>query len=88
MKIKLYQRQVYYKVGKVLIDVPDFIDPLDEVRHWLHENEDLWVDILAESMDGCELEHGFGMNDLIDWTDHTEESEYMYKLPDGNGGHI
>lgn len=88
MKIKLYERQVYYKVGMIEIDVPDFIDPLDEVGHWLHENEDLWANKLAENMVVSPLQHGFGMYDLIDWTDHTEESEYMYKLPDGSGGHI
>ena len=88
MKIKLYQRQVYYKVGMIEIDVPDFIDPLDEVRHWLHENEHLWANKLAEKMVVSPLQHGFGMHDLIDWTDHTEQSEYIYELPNGNGGHI
>ena len=88
MKIKLYERQVYYKVGMIEIDVPDFIDPLDEVGHWLHENEDLWANKLAENMVVSPLQLGFGMYDLIDWTDHTEESEYMYKLPDESGGHI
>ena len=46
MKVKLYQRQVYYKVGMIEIDVPNFLDPLEEVDKWLHNNEELWVDKL------------------------------------------
>ena len=89
MKIKLFQRQVYYKVGMIEIDVPDFIDSEDEVDKWLHNNEDLWVDKLAENMDEGPLTHGFGMDDLTNgWTDITCETEYLYELPNGNGGHI
>ena len=89
MKIKLYQRQVYYKVGMIEIEIPDLIDyDYGEAHEYLINHEDLWADKLEENMDASPLEHGFGMDDLIDWTDHTEESEYMYKLPNGNGGHI
>jgi len=89
MKIKLYQRQVYYKVGMIEIEIPNLEDSdFTEAHEYLINHEDLWVDKLADNMDKCPLEHGFGMDDLIDWTDHTEESEYMYKLPSGNGGHI
>ena len=88
IKVKLFQRQVYHKVGVVEIDVPYFIDPMDEVDKWLHENEDLWIDKLAENMDEGPLTHGLGMDSLMHWTDRTEEAEYFYKLPNGNGGHI
>ena len=89
MKVKLYQRQVYYKVGIVEIDVPDLVDPLMETQEWLHNNENLWIDKLAENMDDCPLTNGFGMDDLTNrWTDYTEETEYLYELPNGNGGHI
>tara|TARA_R110002111_G_scaffold190900_2_gene257253 strand:+ start:322 stop:606 length:285 start_codon:yes stop_codon:yes gene_type:complete len=94
MKVKLYQRQVYYKVGIVEIDVPDLVDPLMETQEWLHNNEDLWIDKLAENMDDCPLTNGFGMDDLTNkwstnrWSDTTEETEFLYELPSGNGGHI
>jgi len=89
MKVKLFQRQLYYKVGMIEIDVPNFLDPLDEVDEWLHNNEELWVDKLAESMDEGPLEHGFGMDSLTNrWSNHTEDCEYLYELPSGNGGHI
>lgn len=95
MKVKLYQRQVFYKVGMIEIDVPDFfeewniVDPLSETQEWLHNNEDLWIDKLAENMDDCPLTNGFGMDDRTNrWSDTTEETEFLYKLPNGNGGHI
>ncbi len=89
MKVKLHQRQVYYKVGMIEIEIPNLEDSdFTEAHQYLMDHEDLWVDKLADNMDEYPLTHGFGMNDLIDWTDHTEESEYMYKLPSGNGGHI
>jgi len=88
MKVKLYQRQVYYKVGVIEIDVPDFIDPHEEVNEWLHNNEDLWIDKLAENMDEGPLTDGLGIDSLMTWTDYTEDTEYLYKLPNGNGGHI
>lgn len=95
MKVKLYQRQVFYKVGVIEIDVPDFfeewniVDPLSETQIWLHNNEELWVNKLAENMDEGPLNHGFGLCDLTNrWSDATEETEFLYELPNGNGGHI
>jgi hypothetical protein len=89
MKIKLYQRQVYYKVGMIEIEIPDLEDSdYTEAHEYLINHEGLWANKLEDNMDKYPLKHGFGMDDLIDWTDHTEESEYMYKLPNGNGGHI
>jgi hypothetical protein len=71
------------------IDVPDFVDSLSETQIWLHNNEELWVNKLAESMDEGPLNHGFGLCDLTNrWSDTTEETEYLYELPNGNGGHI
>lgn len=89
MKVKLLQRQIFYKVGMIEIDVPDFVDPLSETQIWLHNNEELWADKLAENMDEGPLNHGFGLCDLTNrWSDATEEAEYLYELPNGNGGHI
>ena len=39
MKVKLLQRQIFYKVGMVEIDVPNLVDPLIETQEWLHNNE-------------------------------------------------
>ena len=45
-------------------------------------------------MDDCPLTNGFGMDDLTNkwstnrWSDTTEETEFLYELPSGNGGHI
>ena len=53
------------------------------------DHEDLWVDKLAENMDKSPLNHGFGLCDLTErWSDATEETEILYELPNGNGGHI
>jgi len=84
-------RQIYYKVGMIEIDMPNLLDDEgihSEIQNWLYANEDLWIDKLAENMDECSLNHGFGMDDLTSWTDNTEETEYLYELPNGNGGHI
>jgi len=91
MKLKLMVRQIYYKVGMIEIDMPNLLDDEgihSEIQNWLYANEDLWIDKLAENMDECSLNHGFGMDDLTSWTDNTEETEYLYELPNGNGGHI
>jgi hypothetical protein len=89
MKVKLYQRQVYYKVGVIEIEIPNLEESdFSEVHQYLMDHEDLWIDKLAENMDDCPLTNGFGMDDMASWSDTTEETEYLYELPNGNGGHI
>jgi len=89
IKVKVYQRQVYHKVGMIEIEIPNSeASDFTEVHQYLMDHGDLWTDKLAESMDECPLTHGLGMDSLMHWTDRTEEAEYFYKLPNGNGGHI
>tara|TARA_R100001480_G_scaffold75762_1_gene86156 strand:+ start:35 stop:328 length:294 start_codon:yes stop_codon:yes gene_type:complete len=97
MKIKLFKRQVYHKIGMIEIDVPDFVNDEhihSEVQAWLHNNEDLWWDKLGQEMYNDQYMPGFGMDAIIKdslkpgFTDNTEETENRYELPDGNGGHI
>ena len=90
MKVKIFQRQVYHKVGMIEIEIPNLEDSdFTEAHQYLMDHEDLWIDKLAESMDEGPLEHGFGMDSLTNrWSDTTEETEYLYELPNGNGGHI
>ena len=91
MKLKLMARQIYYKVGMIEIDMPNLLDDEgihSEIQNWLYANEDLWIDKLAYDLDLSHYEHGFGMNDLTDWSDRTEETENRYELPNGEGGHI
>lgn len=90
MKVKLLQRQIFYKVGMIEIEIPDLEDSdFSEVHQYIMDHEDLWVDKLAENMDKGPLNHGFGLCDLTNrWSDATEEAEYLYELPNGNGGHI
>jgi len=90
MKVKLLQRQVFYKVGVIEIDIPNLEESdFTGVHQYLSDHQDLWADKLAENMDKCPLNHGFGICDTTNrWSDTTEETEYLYELPNGNGGHI
>ncbi len=72
------------------IEIPNLeYSDFTEVHQYIMDHEDLWVDKLAENMDKSPLNHGFGLCDLTErWSDATEETEILYELPNGNGGHI
>tara|TARA_Y100001963_G_C6640462_1_gene380691 strand:- start:258 stop:509 length:252 start_codon:yes stop_codon:yes gene_type:complete len=83
MKVKIMQRSVYHKYAEIEVDVPDNVD----VRDWLMDNEQDWVDTLDTKINISEFVFGNGM-DTYDWTDKDEESEWMYMGEDGFGGHL
>ena len=83
MKVKIMQRSVYHKYAEIEVDVPDNVD----VRDWLMDNEQDWVDKLDTKINISEFVFGNGM-DTYDWTDKDEESEWMYMGEDGFGGHL
>jgi hypothetical protein len=82
MKVKIMQRQVFYKYAEVEIEVPNDVD----VQKYIHDNESLWCDKLYENLSESDYEDGFGMHEG-NFTDHTEESEWRYEV-NGNGGHL
>ena len=94
MKVKIMQRSVYHKYAEVEIEIPNDWNNKDGVENYydehindyLHDNENLWCDELARELSESEYEFGFGMQDCF--TDRSEESEWRYELPNGNGGHL
>ena len=43
MKVKVLQRNVYYKVATIEIEIPDSVDEFD-VQDYVNEHEELWVE--------------------------------------------
>ncbi len=95
MKVKIMQRQVFYKYAEVEIELPNDWNNKDGVENYydehlndyLHDNENLWCGKLHLNLDRAYYEQGFGMHEG-NFTDHTEESEWRYELENGNGGHL
>ncbi len=92
MKVKIMQRSVYHKYAEVEIDVDEkklkeYTDVGASITDYLFDNENLFCDKLQVALDEAPLDCGFGMY-TGHWTDHTEESEWRYELPNGNGGHL
>jgi hypothetical protein len=94
MKVKIMQRQVFYKYAELEIELPndwnnkDGVEDYyyDHLNDYLHDNENLWCDKLCLNLDKANYEEGFGMHEG-NFTDHTEENEWRYEV-NGNGGHL
>jgi len=92
MKVKIMQRQVFYKYAEVEINVDDnklkeYTDVGASITDYLFDNEDLFSDKLYKNLSESDYEEGFGMHEG-NFTDHTEESEWRYEFENGNGGHL
>jgi len=88
MKVKIMQRQVFYKYAEVEIELPKEInqDDDDVVQDYINDNQDLWCDKLYKNLSESDYEEGFGMH-KGHFTDHTEENEWRYEV-NGIGGHL
>ena len=94
MKVKIMQRQVFYKYAEVEVEVPNDWNNKDGVENYydehlndyLHDNENLWDVELYSNLDRADYEEGFGMHES-NFTDHTEETEWRFEV-NGNGGHL
>jgi len=89
MKVKIMQRSVYHKYAEIEVEVPDLIDgDFHETHEWLMENEDLWSEDMDSTLSKAKYRFGNGISLDDAWTDWSEESEWRYEFPNGNGGHL
>lgn len=86
MKVKILQRNVYYKVATIEIEIPDSVDEFD-IQDYVNDNEELWVEQLNDRINMADLEYGFGMDTDDGWTDKDQPCEYRYEV-NGIGGHL
>ncbi len=86
MKVKILQRNVYYKVAEIEIEIPDSVDEFD-VQDYVNEHEELWVEQLEDQMRATDYNYGFGMDTDYNWTDEDQPCEYRYEV-DKIGGHL
>jgi hypothetical protein len=78
MRVKILQRNVYYKVAKIEIEIPDSVDE-DMIDEYLNSHEELWVDQLRDRINIKDYKYGFGMDTDDNWTDKDQPSEYRYE---------
>ena len=86
------QRSDYHKIAEVEIEIPNdwnihTEDGINFIHDYLIDNEDLYIDKIADKLSKTEYEFGNGMN-YGDWTDELDDSEWRYECPDGFGGHL
>lgn len=86
MRVKILQRNVYYKVAKIEIEIPDSVDE-DMIDEYLNSHEELWVDQLRDRINMKDYKYGFGMDTDENWTYKHQESEYRYES-NTIGGHL
>lgn len=88
MKVKILQRNVYYKVAVIEIEIPDSVDEFDVQDH-VNDHEELWVEQLEDQMRATDYEYGFGMDTDYNWTDQDQDSEWRYECDELKiGGHL
>lgn len=71
MKVKIQQRSVYHKFASVEIDVPDNLNS-KQLKDYLFDNEDLYVDKIDKAISEASYEYGFGTDH--DANDHNKSS--------------
>ena len=86
--VTIKTRAVYHKVAEVTIEVPDHIND-EDVRDWIWDNENMFVDELDDKLSEAVLDYGFGLSD--EFEDRDCESETRYDVYENGqitfGGH-
>ncbi len=96
MKVRISQRNVYYKTAEVEIEIDK--DELENfklnggkyatIQDYLIENEHLYLEQLDNALEQVEPEYGLGMGSG-DWTDKEHYSESRFDVVGENfGGHL
>jgi hypothetical protein len=73
--VTIKTRAVYHKVAEVTIEVPDHIQD-EDVRDWIWDNENMFVDELDDKLSEATLEFGFGLDDDFEEIDSASETRY------------
>jgi hypothetical protein len=73
--VTIKTRAVYHKIAEVTIEVPDHIQD-EDVRDWIWDNENMFVDELDDKLSEATLEFGFGTSDEFEDRDCESETRY------------
>jgi hypothetical protein len=73
--VTIKTRAVYHKVAEVTIEVPDHIQD-EDVRDWIWDNENMFVDELDDKLSEAVLDYGFGLSDEFEERDCESETRY------------
>lgn len=73
--VTIKTRAVYHKIAEVTIEVPDHMND-EEVRDWIWDNENMFVDELDDKLSEAPLAYGFGLGDEFDDKDSASETRY------------
>jgi hypothetical protein len=73
--VTIKTRAVYHKVAEVTIEVPDHIQD-EDVRDWIWDNENMFVDELDDKLSEAVLDYGFGLSDEFEDRDCESETRY------------
>ena len=92
MKVKIMQRSVYHKYAEIEIEVPNEIEGYimqeEDIRDYLIENEDLYIDKIDDKISNAEYEFGFGC-EYTGMNEENSESEWRFEVVGENyGGHL
>jgi hypothetical protein len=97
MKVKIQQRQVYYKFAEIEFDIDE-----DEFDHYRLDNgkytsidefiiykEEEWIDDIDNKLNESEFVSGNGVDDLKGMNEPESESEWRYECEElKTGGHL
>ena len=97
MKVKIQQRQVYYKFAEIEFDIDE-----DEFDHYRLDNgkytsideftiykEEEWIDDIENKLNESEFVLGNGVDDLKGMNEPESESEWRYECEElKTGGHL
>tara|TARA_B110000902_G_scaffold176307_1_gene200018 strand:- start:52 stop:345 length:294 start_codon:yes stop_codon:yes gene_type:complete len=97
MKVKIQQRQVYYKFAEIEFDIDE-----DEFDHYRLDNgkytsidefiiykEEEWIDDIENKLNESEFVSGNGVDDLKGMNEPESESEWRYECEElKTGGHL
>jgi len=73
--VTIKTRAVYHKIAEVTIEVPDHIQD-EDVRDWIWDNENMFVDELDDKLSEAVLDYGFGLSDEFEDRDCESETRY------------
>jgi hypothetical protein len=86
MRVKILQRNVYYKVAAIEIEIPNSINEFD-VQEYVNNHEELWADKLEDQMRATDYKNGFGLDTDYNFIDKDQPCEYRYEV-DSIGGNL
>ena len=98
MIVKVIQRSVYHKIAEIELEIPKEVLKQKvwfkygefNVRDWLLDNEDEWVDKIDHKINETEFVFGNGLDNRYEgaFTNKDEDSEWLYEVKDKISGNL